>query len=50
MLTAMLIMTLGFWLYSTAVTLGRMRCVILERERRSAWGVHQAHRDVLEVH
>ena len=37
MLTAMLLMTLGFWLYSLAVVLARMRCVILERDRRSSW-------------
>jgi heme exporter protein C len=46
----MLAMTLGFWMYSIAVTLARMRCVILERERQSLWGAHQSHRDVVEVH
>lgn len=33
MLLAMLLMTLGFWMYSFVVVLIRMRCVILERER-----------------
>jgi len=37
MLTAMGLMALGFWLYSGAVTLLRMRCLILERERQAAW-------------
>lgn len=36
MLTAMLLMTLGFWMYSFAVILARVRCVILERERQPA--------------
>jgi len=34
MLTAMLLMTLGFWLYSIAVILVRLRCVMLERNRQ----------------
>jgi heme exporter protein C len=33
MLTSMLLMTLGFWMYSAAVTLLRMRCLMLDRER-----------------
>lgn len=37
MLAAMGLMALGFWMYSFAVTLTRMRCLILERERQSAW-------------
>jgi len=36
MLAAMGIMALGFWLYSAAVTLMRVRCVILERERHAS--------------
>jgi len=36
MLLAMLIMTLGFWMYSSAVILTRLRCVIQEREVRLA--------------
>ena len=38
MVTAMLVMTLGFWMYSFAVTLARVRCVIAERERRNRRG------------
>lgn len=37
MLVAMLIMTLGFWAYSIAVAMARVRTVILERERSSTW-------------
>jgi heme exporter protein C len=37
MLWGMLIMALGFWMYSIAVVLGRVRCVILERERHTEW-------------
>jgi heme exporter protein C len=49
MLTAMLIMTLGFWMYSAAVTLARVRCVILDRERQPAWGKHAAIQEVAEA-
>jgi heme exporter protein C len=37
MLTGMLVMALGFWMYSIAITLARVRAIILERERRSDW-------------
>jgi len=37
MLQAMLIMTLGFWAYSIATAMSRVRSVILERERTSTW-------------
>ena len=37
MLVAMLIMTLGFWAYSIATAMSRVRSVILERERTSSW-------------
>jgi len=37
MLITMLIMALGFWAYSIAVALGRVRSIILERERDSNW-------------
>lgn len=37
MLQSMLIMTLAFWSYAIAVTLARVRTIILERERRSQW-------------
>jgi heme exporter protein C len=32
MLAGMLLMALAFWLYSIAVTLARLRCIILERQ------------------
>ena len=37
MLWTMLIMTFGFWAYSIAVALARVRSVILERERETTW-------------
>jgi heme exporter protein C len=37
MLWGMLIMALAFWMYSIAVTLYRVRSIILERERRTEW-------------
>ena len=37
MLTGMLIMALGFWMYSIAASLARVRSIILERERRADW-------------
>jgi heme exporter protein C len=37
MLIGMLIMALGFWMYSIAAVLARVRCVILERERPTEW-------------
>ena len=37
MLVTMLIMALGFWAYSIAVAMYRVRCVILERERDTHW-------------
>ncbi|MGB5465453.1 MAG: heme ABC transporter permease [Sedimenticolaceae bacterium] len=37
MLLAMLIMTLGFWAYSIAVAMSRLRTLILERERSATW-------------
>ena len=42
-LFAMLIMTLGMWMYSFATTLTRLRSIILEREGDSTWA-----RDILE--
>lgn len=36
-LTAMLVMTLGFWLYSFAAAFARLRNIILLREQDSAW-------------
>ena len=49
MVAAMLIMMLGFWLYSCAVTLARMRCVILDRERHPSWGPQSSPHDVAEA-
>ncbi len=37
MLAGMLIMALAFWMYSIAVALLRVRCIILERERSTDW-------------
>jgi heme exporter protein C len=37
MLTGMLVMALGFWMYSIAAALTRVRGIILERERNTAW-------------
>jgi heme exporter protein C len=37
MFTAMMVMSAAAWMYSIAVTLLRVRCLILERERRTQW-------------
>lgn len=37
MLTAMMIMTFSFWAYSIAAAMRRVRTLILERERDTAW-------------
>ena len=37
MLLGMLLMALGFWMYSIGTSLLRARCIILERERKSEW-------------
>jgi len=37
MMTAMFIMTLGFWAYSIAVGMQRVRNIILEREHNATW-------------
>jgi heme exporter protein C len=37
MLWGMLLMALAFWMYSIAVALIRVRCIMLERERHTAW-------------
>jgi heme exporter protein C len=37
MLTAMLMMVFAAWFYAIAVTLTRLRAIILEREKRAAW-------------
>jgi heme exporter protein C len=49
MLTAMLLMTLGFWMYSLAVVLARMRCLIVERDRLPAWHGSHAGRAAAEA-
>ena len=37
MLMAMLIMTIAFWMYSIAVILARVRCVMVERDSLPTW-------------
>ncbi len=37
MFAGMIVMAFGFWFYSIAVTLLRVRCIVLERERNSEW-------------
>jgi heme exporter protein C len=37
MFAGMIIMAFGFWFYSIAAALMRVRCIILERERGSEW-------------
>jgi heme exporter protein C len=49
MVTAMLVMTVGFWMYSFAVTLARVRCVILDRERQPMWGKQASIQEVVEA-
>ena len=49
MVTAMLVMMFGFWMYSFAVTLARVRCVIVERERQPSWGKPASIPDVAEA-
>ena len=40
MLIGMLLMSLACWMYAIAVSLLRLRCIILERERQSEWVQH----------
>ena len=40
MLWGMLLMALAFWMYSIAVSLLRLRVIMLERERHSEWVKH----------
>ena len=37
MLAGMLVMVLAFWMYSIAISLARVRAIILERERSATW-------------
>lgn len=45
MLLGMLVMALGFWMYSIAVVLMRVRCLILERELEAGWIKYQKGED-----
>ena len=42
MLLGMLVMALAFWAYTIAVTLMRLRCIVLERERHAEWLTQQS--------
>ena len=42
MLVGMLLMAFAFWMYSIAVVLARVRCIILERERHTEWAAKEA--------
>jgi heme exporter protein C len=42
MLWGMLLMALCFWMYSVAMTLKRVRAIILEREGHTEWVQHLA--------
>lgn len=44
MLTGMLLMALAFWMYSIAVALARVRTIVLERERHTAWAGRELRR------
>jgi heme exporter protein C len=37
MLMAMLLMTISFWAYAFAVVFMRVRAIVIERERHTAW-------------
>jgi heme exporter protein C len=37
MLAGMMVMVFAFWMYAIAAILVRVRAILLERERRSAW-------------
>lgn len=45
MFTAMIVMTLAFWMYTIAVALGRVRTIIMERERNSSWMIEHVEAD-----
>ena len=50
MLMAMLIMTIAFWLYSIAVILARVRCIVVERDSLPVWDERSAvSQEVVEV-
>jgi heme exporter protein C len=37
MFAGMIVMAFACWMYAIAVSLWRVRCIILERERRTEW-------------
>jgi heme exporter protein C len=37
MLTGMLVMAFAAWMYTIAISLARVRSIIIEREQHSAW-------------
>ena len=37
MLSGMVVMALAAWLYTVAIALVRVQCIILEREKRAVW-------------
>jgi heme exporter protein C len=37
MLAGMLVMALAFWAYSIAVSMWRLRVIVLEREQHTGW-------------
>jgi heme exporter protein C len=50
MLMAMLIMTIAFWLYSIAVILARVRCIVVERDSLPVWDERpEVSQEVVEV-
>jgi heme exporter protein C len=44
MFAGMMVMAFGFWFYSIAATLMRVRCIMLERERSNEWTAQYAER------
>ncbi len=50
MLMAMLLMTIGFWMYSAAVTLLRMRCLMLDREQNPTKKHTLVMQEAMETH
>lgn len=46
MLWAMLLMALAFWMYAIAVSLSRVRSIILEREAQTEWVQHELEHSV----
>ena len=44
MFLGMTLLALGFWMYSIAAVLSRSRSIMLERERRTDWGISEGRR------